>query len=340
MGVAAWFIDMAVVLLLLATSKTASMASLSAGLFLAVPLFHHGSALSRGLLMCCLALPFAIAALPLFGPPAESLRERLTYFFTWLNTREVKRCPRTFNVASLVQLALAMVVLVAAMVAVKTIPNEGPWFLGRWLAGGIMIFAFAEMLTSSHDFLTALMGLSAPALMRSPYLSTSISEFWTKRWNPTTSALLFRAFVFRPLARRGPALALWAAFVASAFAHVLLPYMATGQWDISLTCGAFFLVQPLLIAAERGMNVRRWRPSAARIWTLTALTITSPLFVEPALQIVEPSWGPANCVLPPAIAVLGFVMAMTFLFTLGSLTAADARYSSAERAFGRVMTSS
>lgn len=287
-----------------------------------------------------MAFPLLIAALPLFGPPTANLRERLTYLFTWLNTREVKRQARTFDIGSLIQLTAAIVVFVAAMVSVKAIPADGPWFLARWLAGGIMIFAFAEMVTASHDFLTALVGLSAPALMRSPYLSTSISEFWTKRWNPAASLLVFRALVFTPLARRGPAMALWAAFVASAVAHVLLPYMATGNWGISLMCGAFFLVQPLLIAAERWMNVRRWPSTAARAWTLTALAITSPLFVEPALQIVEPSWGPSNCVLPPAIAVLGFVLVVTVLFSLGSLAAAGVRHSSAERALGRVMTSS
>lgn len=339
-GIAAWFTDVVLVLMFSAHSKTAPVASLVAGLFLAVPSFHHGSPLSRALLMCCMAFPLAIAALPLFGPITANLRERLTYLFTWLNTREVKRRARTFDVASLIQLIAAIVVLIGGMVSVKAIPAEGSWFLARWLAGGIMIFAFAEMVTASHDFLTALMGLSAPALMRSPYLSTSISEFWTLRWNPAASFLLFRTFFFTPLARRGPAMAMWAAFAASAVGHMLLPYMASGRWDISLMCGAFFLVQPPLIAAERWMNVRRWRPAAARVWTLTALAITSPLFVEPALQIVEPSWGPSNTVLPPTIAVLGSVLGMTVFFSLGSLAASDVRYSSAERALGRVMTRS
>jgi hypothetical protein len=86
--------------------------------------------------------------------------------------------------------------------------------------------------------------------------------------------------------------------------------MAIGKWGISFSCGAFFCVQPLLIAAERRMNLRRWRLAAARIWTLAALTITSPLFVEPALQIIESSWGTQHSPLGPTVSALVFVMGL------------------------------
>lgn len=323
-GVAAWFVDLALVLMLSAHPVTARVASLVAGVFLAVPGFLQASPLSRGFLMCCMALPLAIAALPLLASPTAGLRERLTYFFTWLSTREVKRHARSFDSASLLRLIAAAVVLAAAMASVKAVSAAGLGLPLRWLAGGIMILAFAEVVTASHDFMTALMGLSAPALMQSPHLSTSIGEFWTRRWNPAASVLVFRTFLFTPLVRRGAALALCAAFFASAVAHVLLPFMATGAWGISLMCGAFFLVQPLLIAAERRMKVRRWSPAAARAWTLTALAITSPLFVEPALQIVEPGWSASDSVLLPTMAVIGFVIALNAFFSLGSLTARPA----------------
>jgi hypothetical protein len=92
-------------------------------------------------------------------------------------------------------------------------------------------------------------------------------------------------------------------------------------------CGAFFLVQPLFIVAERRMRVRRWLPAAGRAWTLAILTITSPLFVEPALQIIEPSWGAPDTVLTPVIAVLGFVIVMNAFFALGSLAAVAQEWS-------------
>ena len=75
-----------------------------------------------------------------------------------------------------------------------------------------------------------------------------------------------------------------APFAFSGMGHVLLTHMALRKWRISVIYGVFFLVQPLLIATERWLNVRRWRPATVRIWTLTALAATSTLFVEPVLH--------------------------------------------------------
>jgi hypothetical protein len=83
--------------------------------------------------------------------------------------------------------------------------------------------------------------------------------------------------------------------------------------------GAFFLVQPPLIAVERRMKVRRWRPAAGRAWTLAALAIASPLLVEPALQLVEPSWGTPDQLLLPTVRVLGLAIFVSVFVSLGSL---------------------
>ena len=136
--------------------------------------------------------------------------------------------------------------------------------------------------------------------------STSISEFWADRWNVQASAL-FHRFFFAPLARRSVALGVCVAFGFSAFGHACLADLGLGRWRISLACGAFFMVQPLLIAAERRMKVRRWSPAAGRAWTLTALALASPLFVEPySIQLMEGSWGAPGNVLgqPPPCSAL------------------------------------
>jgi hypothetical protein len=407
-GIAAWFADLTLVLVLSARPATTRMAVLVAGLFLAIPCLLWAQPFARALLMCCMALPLAIATLSSLAPSITSFRERLAYVLTWLGTREVKRRPRCFDTKALLHLVAATVILAIAIACVKR-ASQSNLIFWRWFSGGIMFMAFAEMATAAHHFLTALIGLSAPPLMRSPMLSTSLTDFWTRRWNPAASALVFRRFFFAPLARwaaqdpkvrelascspslrpspagrggivsgldanpavglvqdaleeveatdehslsqrervrvreslsnetelvskprlarRATAYAMFAAFLASAIAHVLLPLMATARWDISLMCGAFFLVQPLFIVAERRMRVRRWLPAAGRAWTLAILTITSPLFVEPALQIIEPSWGAPDTVLTPVIAVLGFVIVMNAFFALGSLAAVAQEWS-------------
>ncbi len=314
-GIAAWFADMALVLILTTHPIAARVGVLVAGLFLAVPCFLCASPLTRGLLMGCMVLPLVIAVVPLLAPTAD-FRARFAFLYTWGGTREVKRRARSFDMASLLHFIVATVILAGAVVSVKTIPVTGFWLLVRWFGGGIFAFAFAEMVTASHNFLTALLGLTAPALMQSPHLSTSLSEFWSERWNPGAS-VVYRIFWFMPLARYNAGLALVAAFLASALFHVLLFYMAIVQWKISLICGAFFLVQPLFIAVERWMKVRCWRPAAGWAWTLAVLAITSPLIVEPALEIIEPSWGAPNQVLGPTIVMLGFVIILNGIYSLG-----------------------
>ena len=311
-GITAWFVDMAVVLIFLAHPITVRPAILISGFFFAVPCFLWTAPLSRGLLMCCMAFPFSIATAPLFAPSMTDVRTRWTYFFTWMGTREIARRTRSFDSMSLLRLTTGTVVFAAALGCLKAISATGFWLAVRWLAGGVMIFAFAEMATASHDFVTA-------ALMRSPFLSTSVGEFWTRRWNIAASTLGFRPLIFAPLARSGVVLALFAAFFASAVAHTLLAYMAIGRWKVSLACGAFFLVQPVLILCERRIKVRRWPRAAARVWTLAALAISSPLFVEPMVEIAAPSWNATDNVLPATIFVLGFALILSAFFSTGQL---------------------
>jgi hypothetical protein len=318
-GIAAWFADLALVLILSVHPLAARAGIILAGLFFAVPCFLWAPPLSRALLMCCMSFPFALAAVPLFAPPTADFRTRLALFFTWGGMRKITRRASRFDLSSLLCLIAASVVFAAALAWVNVVPAVGCRLLARWLAGGVMIFAFAEMIVAGHDFLTTLAGLSAPALMRSPFLATSVGEFWAKRWNRVASALLFRPLFFALFAWHGTALALFITFFVSAAAHVLLAFMAMGRWKISLVCGAFFLVQPLFILVERWLNTRLWPTAAARVWTLAVLAITSPLFVEPALQIITPSLGGTNQVLLPAIAALGFVMLVNVFFLAGQL---------------------
>ena len=318
-GIAVWFVDFAVVLILLAHPITTRLAVIIAGGFCALPCFLVAPPLFRSSLMIVMALPFVIVAASLFAPPTTGFRGRLAYFFTWMNTQKIQCRSRALSGAALFHLIAATVILAAAMAGVKMVPAAGFWLPVRWFVGGIMMVAFAEMLTASHYFLTGLMGLDAPALMRSPVLSASVGEFWGKRWNVAASNLGFRPLAFAPCARYGIVPALFAAFFLSAVAHLLLAYMALLRWDLSLACGAFFLVQPLLILAERRMNVRRWPTAAARAWTLAALAITSPLFVEPALQVIAPSWGPPDSVLMPTLVALGCALVVNLFFLAGQL---------------------
>jgi hypothetical protein len=264
-----------------------------------------------------MSMPFLIAAAFVVIPPINGLRARLEYLSTHCKSWQIDHHARRFDAASLIQLVIATVILAVASIVVIKMPAHGLWLPMRWLIGGIAILAFGEMATAALPLVSNALGVTVPALMQSPYRSASISEFWNERWNSGASCLL-RNVCYKPLARSGVALAMFTTFFVSGIVHTLLFYMASGNWEISLFCGAFFLVQPLLIIAERRMNIRQWHPAAQHAWTLTALAITSPLIVEPTFQIIEESWNPSQNVLPPTIAVLGFVIIFSGVVALAA----------------------
>jgi len=320
---AAGGIAMALILGLSANPVGARIGTLIAGLFLAIPCFVWDSPLRRGLMMCLMPAPFAAAAALVRAPSIAGVRERLAYLFTWCGTRDIVRRPRNFDLALLLQLMIATTVLAAAIAAVKVVSEHELWLPWRWLAGGIAIFAFAEMATAAVPLVAGALGVTVPPLMQSPYRSTSVQEFWTKRWNPATSSS-FRKNCFTPLARHSPGLALVAAFAASGVGHALLFYMALGQWKIALIQGSFFLAQPILLATERSLNVRRWPPVAGWIWTFIALAITSPLFVEPTLQLFEQSGGMSDSPVLGAVLMLAFVLVFSSFVSLASFVSVNA----------------
>jgi hypothetical protein len=317
-GVAVWCLEMVLVLILGANCVGARIGVLITGLCLAVPCFVGAPPFMRFLLAGFIGVPFAAAVALWLAPPMIGVRSRLAFLCAWSDTYPLERRARSVNVAALRNLILGTVVFAAALAAVKAASDAGLAPL-RWFAGGIAVLAMAEMGTAAHNFLPALLGLTVPPLFQSPHRSKSVGEFWARRWDvPAGEA--FRRFCFAPLARRGAIFAMTATFMISAAGHALLVFLALGRWRPALICGAFFLVQPVLIAAERQLNVRRWRAASAWLWTLGILTLTSPLFVEPILQIVEGLWSAPKALLPPVLAMVGFVIGLSGTVSLASLS--------------------
>src|SRR5262249_60569458 len=98
------------------------------------------------------------------------------------------------------------------------------------------------------------LGVNARPLFRAPLLSTSLSEFWSKRWNLAFSEMTALA-IYRPataaFGRRG---AIIAAFVVSGLLHELaisVPVKA-GYGGPSL----YFLLHGLLVAVENWLERR------------------------------------------------------------------------------------
>jgi hypothetical protein len=317
-GIAIWFLGVMLALGLSSTAVGARSATVLAGLFAAVPVFVDASPLSRLLLACFMGLNLIAAATFTLVPPIADVRARLAHLCSWCGTRRIERRAPALDTAALRQLVAATIVLAAAIAVAMGTDASGAWLLVRWLAAGVATLALAEMMTASFPFAASLVGVTMPQLFQSPYLSTSIGEFWTQRWN-ISAAELFRRFIFAPLARHSIGLALFATFAVSGIAHTLLAFLALGRWRIALVCGAFFVVQPLLISAERALNIRRLPQASRRVWTLMALAVTSPLILEPSLRVVEQSWGPPDNVPAATVAALSFCLVISVVISIAAL---------------------
>jgi hypothetical protein len=322
-GIAAWFADALLVVVLSANPIGARVGVLMAGLFMAIPCFVWTAPLNGLLLAGFMCVPFLAAAGLLIVQPIVGFRARLARLCAWSDTYPLQRRARRFDAAALRNLFLATAVFAVAIAIVKTVSANGLNLPVRWLAGGIGALAIGEMATTGPNFVMAALGINVPPFFQSPYRSVTISEFWGKRWNLAAGEFLRRC-CFAPLARCGAVFAMFATFAISAVGHALVAFFALGRWKIAVVFGAFFLVQPLLIAAERRLAVRRWRPEAGRAWTLTALAITSPMVIEPTLQFSERSWGAQDNVLLPTLAALGFIIILSGIVSLVSLASSSA----------------
>jgi len=136
-------------------------------------------------------------------------------------------------------------------------------------------------------------GVPCDALFRAPLRSTSLSEFWGRRWNLAFSEMTAIA-VYRPLSPRvGRGAALFASFLVSGLLHemaISLPVRA--GFGLPLL---YFAIHGALVLVERAL-ARAGRPlngALGRIWTLAALALPLPLlFHRPFLEgIVWPLIG-------------------------------------------------
>lgn len=121
-------------------------------------------------------------------------------------------------------------------------------------------------------------GIDAQPIMNAPLRSTSVAEFWGRRWNLGFRQLSYD-LIFKPAAKRwGPVLAGFFVFVASGLLHdLVISVPARGGYGLPT---GYFIIQGLAVAFERsrlGKNVGiRQGPGG---WIFTAVLTAGPAFL-------------------------------------------------------------
>ncbi|XP_030453331.1 probable long-chain-alcohol O-fatty-acyltransferase 5 [Syzygium oleosum] len=144
-----------------------------------------------------------------------------------------------------------------------------------------MLYLFVDMIMGlSNAAARAVLGVELQMPSDEPYLSTSLQDFWGRRWNLTVTNAL-RHTVYRPLKsflepRLGAtwpaaAAAVMAAFLVSGLMHELLYYYmvrARPTWEVT----GFFVLQGACVVVEvvaKWAAGERWRLSRAVATPLT-----------------------------------------------------------------------
>jgi hypothetical protein len=140
-----------------------------------------------------------------------------------------------------------------------------------------------------------LSGANTYLLFREPAKATSLTEFWSKRWNIAFSEMTSVA-IFRPLKTKiGSAAALMLAFAFSGLLHeIALSVPVSSGYGLPLL---YFIIQGCMVLVEKLLISRKLmflqNKVAAKIWLFFWLIIPAPLLFHPQFikQIVWPMAG-------------------------------------------------
>lgn len=205
---------------------------------------------------------------------------RLIHVVSFVDTRALRRAPRHVDFP-----ALGRALLWAALAVAGSYVAHSPRQLVRWGAGLVLTYAVIEAGYAAAGAAYRALGFVAPRLHVWPLASLSVGELWGLRWARPVSGWL-RDNCFRPLARRGhPMLGLLLGFAVSAVGHAYPVLVAIGL-PLAGMMFAFFVVQAVFVLIETRLGASRWPRPARRVWTVTIMLASSPLFVEPALRVL------------------------------------------------------
>jgi membrane bound O-acyltransferase family protein len=186
--------------------------------------------------------------------------KHVAYLFAWpgmdatafLESHAVAACGLTGEwIRAMLNLMLGIFLV---FVAARRVPLDDMVLVG-WIGmiGFVLILHFGAF----HLLSCIWRGLECPVspLMNRPLASTSLAEFWGRRWNTAFRDLTHR-FLFRPLASRfGPRTAVLAGFAFSGLLHDVVISVPAGAGYGRPT--VFFAIQGLAVTLERSQIGRR-----------------------------------------------------------------------------------
>jgi hypothetical protein len=200
------------------------------------------------------------------------------------DVREAQRCRPRLDVREAAWLLVHLASTCCAGLIVFEQANASAWLL-RWSLGAVVVYALVESVQSFLLLLYAALGIELARVNDYPILSTTLAEFWGRRWNRAVSGWLNDNLFFPLARRRRVTLGICAAFAGSTAMHFWFAWVPLDLAGGAMMAG-YFVIHGAAMLLERYLGVASWRVGARRAWTLAWLLLPSPLFVEPALRML------------------------------------------------------
>jgi hypothetical protein len=158
----------------------------------------------------------------------------------------------------------------------RSLPLNEPLFRG-WagMIGLVMVLHFGTFEIISLVWQT--LGIKATPIMSAPLRSSSLGEFWGKRWNLGFRQLAHE-LIFRPLYRRlGANIAGFLVFAVSGLIHdLVISFPARGGFGLPTL---YFLIQGAGVALERSTLGKRLGLGHQSIgWLFMAIVLVAPVY--------------------------------------------------------------
>jgi alginate O-acetyltransferase complex protein AlgI len=214
----------------------------------------------------------------------------LSYFFLWagldaagfLGPRRTR--PEKSDAVKMLSKALFKTVLGTLILFGCARLSPNPLVTG-WIGMAGMVLLLHFGLFDIASVIWRLTGVNASPIMNSPIVSTSLGEFWGRRWNSAFNHLVIVLF-FRDFARRfGAIRGTLTAFLISGLIHELVISLPAGG-GYGLPTG-YFLLQGWAVLAQRTIPARLGLRDGFNGWLFTmfftgvpAFWLFHPLFVR------------------------------------------------------------
>jgi D-alanyl-lipoteichoic acid acyltransferase DltB (MBOAT superfamily) len=219
---------------------------------------------------------------------SRTLGFRVQHVLTPFDTRRIEARAHSFELGAVARVVGYGFVAIAAFWGVIRIAptlQGAPSLVVRLALGLVSVYAFTDFAYGLVAVALNALGFGIYALHRAPVLACSVQEFWGERWNLTVSAWFREHLLIPSMRRRRPTLGVVASFLASAVLHAYLVLAAVSA-TLALVMFGYFALQAVFMLVERWLRISTWPRPVARLWTITLMVLSSPLFVEPGLRAI------------------------------------------------------